>query len=69
MICPRCKGEKDIVTNSRDRVFFIRRRRECLCCGFRYTTLELLAKDRKAFKKLENIAEMIYNGKRGTGNG
>ncbi|MBO6004658.1 MAG: transcriptional repressor NrdR [Verrucomicrobia bacterium] len=47
MRCPRCKHPEDKVTDSRssreDTV--IRRRRECLKCGFRYTTYEKIEQE------------------------
>lgn len=69
MICPKCKKNNDIVINSRNHAHSIRRRRVCNECGFRYTTIELLAKDKKAIKALDNLAGNIYNIKRGSGNG
>lgn len=42
MNCPFCKADTDKVVDSRsaDDGFAIRRRRECLACGKRYTTYE-----------------------------
>ncbi len=42
MICPFCKADNDKVVDSRsaDGGFAIRRRRECLACGKRFTTYE-----------------------------
>lgn len=42
MICPFCKTDSDKVVDSRpaDDGFAVRRRRECLACGKRYTTYE-----------------------------
>src|SRR5262245_33036030 len=44
MKCPFCKTDNDKVTDSRasEDGFSIRRRRECLKCGKRYTTYERL---------------------------
>lgn len=69
MVCPNCKADNDRVLDSRDHVFSVRRRRECNNCGCRYTTIELTAMTRKAIKTLDNLAERIYNIKRGSGNG
>ena len=41
MICPWCHSTKTKVTNSRFESRRKRRRRECLGCGERFTTLEL----------------------------
>lgn len=42
MLCPYCDGEEDKVVDSRlsEEGRSIRRRRECLACGRRYTTFE-----------------------------
>ena len=42
MVCPGCRSEDDKVVDSRftGESNAIRRRRECLACGFRYTTYE-----------------------------
>lgn len=42
MRCPYCKEENSKVTDSRptDDGYAIRRRRECLSCGMRFTTYE-----------------------------
>ena len=42
MLCPYCAGEEDKVVDSRlaEEGRAIRRRRECLACGRRYTTFE-----------------------------
>lgn len=40
MICPKCKKSDTKVIDSRDIENCVRRRRECLECGFRFTTYE-----------------------------
>jgi transcriptional repressor NrdR len=42
VLCPYCSGEEDKVVDSRltEEGRAIRRRRECLACGRRYTTFE-----------------------------
>lgn len=40
MQCPACQHEESKVVDSRDAGDSIRRRRECLGCGHRYTTFE-----------------------------
>ncbi|MBS7392601.1 MAG: transcriptional regulator NrdR [Fibrobacter sp.] len=40
MICPYCHHTEDKVVDSRSSGFSIRRRRECLACGRRFTTYE-----------------------------
>ena len=69
MVCPKCNRNNDVVIDSRQRAFSVRRRRLCMNCGFRYTTVELLAKNRKAIKKFDILSERLYNGECGSGNG
>ncbi|MEK9155942.1 MAG: transcriptional regulator NrdR [Patescibacteria group bacterium] len=40
MLCPACKKSDSRVLDSRDEESFVRRRRECLVCHFRFTTYE-----------------------------
>ena len=40
MLCSRCQHDDSKVTDSRSHGTSIRRRRECLHCGFRFTTWE-----------------------------
>lgn len=42
MLCPACKKSDTKVIESRDEDQFVRRRRECLSCFFRFTTYEKL---------------------------
>ena len=42
MICPFCKKDNDKVVDSRVSGTSIRRRRECLACGRRFTTREYI---------------------------
>ncbi len=45
MDCPYCEDSKSKVTNKRKSLDSIRRRRECLKCGKRFTTYETIAKE------------------------
>jgi len=40
MLCPICKKSDTKVLDSRDEKQFVRRRRECLDCNYRFTTFE-----------------------------
>lgn len=40
MLCPECKKSDSKVLDSRNEERFVRRRRECLRCKFRFTTYE-----------------------------
>ena len=69
MKCPHCNHEDSKVTDSRDVDDTVRRRRQCLDCGYRFTTYEriqtgnmvIIKKDqrREAFDR-EKIARGIY---------
>lgn len=43
-MCPECGSFKLIVSDSRPSGDYIRRRRTCLICGLRFTTMEVLAR-------------------------
>lgn len=45
MYCPYCLHKKSKVTNKRESPEGIRRRRECLKCGKRFTTYETISKE------------------------
>ena len=47
MKCPKCSKDNDTVLDSRTarEGAAIRRRRECLCCGYRFTTYEEIDRD------------------------
>ena len=42
MFCPACKKSDSKVLDSRDETTFVRRRRECIKCHYRFTTYERL---------------------------
>ena len=42
MICSYCNNNQSKVLDSRDSGNSIRRRRECICCGVRFTTYEII---------------------------
>ena len=51
MQCPKCKFEDSKVLESRDAGSAVRRRRECLKCGARYTTYERIERPNLAVIK------------------
>lgn len=73
--CPRCSGSEDRVIDSRtaEEGAAIRRRRECLSCGRRFTTYERLEEvpfvvvkrsgHREPFERLKLVAGMQAAGK------
>lgn len=46
MLCPICKKSNTSVLDSRDEVSFVRRRRECIKCKYRFTTYERIESPR-----------------------
>lgn len=46
MLCPECKKGDTKVLDSRDEKVFVRRRRECIDCNFRFTTFEKIENPR-----------------------
>ena len=67
MRCPYCEGEEDKVVDSRlaEEGRAIRRRRECLACGRRYTTFEraeevpLLVQKRNGIEEAFDLDKMV----------
>lgn len=47
MNCPWCGNSQTIVVDSRPTEYLVRRRRQCVECGGRFTTLEKIVKRRK----------------------
>ena len=74
MNCPQCSSFQVHICDSRHEGTHVRRRRECMACGFRYSTMELpveeynrlkyktieipLAEYRKIMKAARCIAEL-----------
>ena len=66
MFCPKCGSSDSKVIESRDATSAIRRRRECLSCGNRYTTYERiehpnLAVVKKDGRKVLFDRQKLYN--------
>lgn len=61
MKCPRCTYPETKVVESRDagEGDSIRRRRECLTCGYRYTTYERLERPNLAIRKKNGERELF----------
>ena len=76
MRCPYCEGEEDKVVDSRlaEEGRAIRRRRECLACGRRYTTFEraeevpLLVAKRNGVEEPFDLDKVIEGIRRSTKN-
>ena len=69
MKCPECKVQDTKVIESRDLEDgeSIRRRRECLKCGFRFTTYERVEKPVLVVVKKDGRRELFNREKLGTG--
>jgi transcriptional repressor NrdR len=57
MQCPLCKKSDTSVLDSRDEISFVRRRRECLSCSYRFTTYERTESPKFKVLKRNNIRE------------
>ena len=56
--CNKCHSET-VVINSRDEDGYVRRRRKCVSCGHRYSTVEFLKEDfDKVMKSVRTIKEI-----------
>lgn len=63
MICPFCRHEEDKVVDSRMSGTSIRRRRECLSCGRRFTTYEYVEVMPLTVVKRDNRREAFQRDK------
>lgn len=57
MQCPECKISPTHVLDSRNEERFVRRRRECLNCGFRFTTYEKIEPPKIQVSKRSGVVE------------
>ncbi len=67
MKCPHCNHEDSKVTDSRDVDDIIRRRRQCLGCGFRFTTYERIHTGNLVIIKKDQRREVFDREKLATG--
>ena len=63
MQCPKCHKNETGVIDSREEEQAIRRRRECLSCGFRYTTYERIEATNLRIIKKDGIRELFDRDK------
>lgn len=57
--CNKCHSET-VVIDSRDEDGYVRRRRKCVSCGHRYSTVEFLKEDfDKVMKSVRTIREIV----------
>lgn len=61
MKCPKCNGLNDRVANGRQKQdhTVMRRRRECLNCGHRWTTYEFMAESLRKDNNKELIEKFL----------
>ena len=64
MRCPYCERDKDKVTDSRpsDSGDAIRRRRECIACGKRFTTYERVERTERLMVVKRDGSRVPFNG-------
>lgn len=67
MKCPHCNYEDSKVTDSRDVDDTVRRRRQCLSCGFRFTTYERIQTGNMVIIKKDRRREAFDRSKVATG--
>ena len=63
MYCPKCNHDDSKVIESRDTGDSVRRRRECLACGRRYTTHERVERPNLAVVKKDKRRELFDRDK------
>lgn len=65
MKCPKCSKDNDKVLDSRAARdgAAIRRRRECLCCGYRFTTYEEIDRDEVLIIKSDGTRQVFDRSK------
>lgn len=59
MKCPRCQSENFKVLDTRASDDAVRRRRECMSCGFRFTTYERIEQPTLLVVKKDNTREVF----------
>jgi len=67
MLCPLCKKSDSRVLDSRDEEFFVKRRRECLKCKYRFTTFERLEFPKLRVLKRNGLYELFDHDKMARG--
>lgn len=58
MICAECDGKTHVIRTEK-RPYNILRRRECLKCGHRFTTIEMSKKHARAIQKTVNALNKV----------
>lgn len=67
MLCPVCKKSDTKVLDSRDEDSYVKRRRECLSCSYRFTTFEKTEPPRIKIIKRDGTCEDYSRDKLGKG--
>nr|WP_259549237.1 hypothetical protein [Heyndrickxia oleronia] len=62
MKCPSCQSSNYKVTNSRSRSSYIKRRRECIDCGERWTTVEIHEKELQVLNRVGKYPAIVMIG-------
>lgn len=61
MKCPQCSWGSSTVLEARQTQQYKRRRRECLSCEHRWTTVEVTAEEHTRLKGLANKAQRLQS--------
>lgn len=53
MNCPKCKSENVYCKDSRRKADYIKRRKCCADCGYKFSTIEITEKDHKELQGIK----------------
>lgn len=61
MVCPKCNSDALTVVDKRNKIGVIRRRRKCMWCDHRFTTIEMPYEAYKTEKQkmLNRLSELV----------
>ena len=59
MQCPKCKNDDTSVVDSRPTGETNRRRRQCVACGYRFTTREVMDDDLQELKNIRSCLAFL----------
>jgi transcriptional repressor NrdR len=61
--CPNCKGKTDVIDSRINPKKQIRRRRKCMKCGYRFSTIEIVKEKSKEIKlKPKEVKKRMKEG-------
>lgn len=53
MNCPKCGSDQCFVVDVRDKIGYLKRRRECMFCGERFNTAEIKMEEYQNYKDMK----------------